>query len=286
MSKLNKDGRSLYVDDFIIRYVCGMRSEVDLAKMIVYPNKLDHTAIRAFDSKFSDTNVTKISYLYVIDKRDGVKSASKTPAEVSLVTKEFIDNPRSQNYNMGYQVRRWTKKLNSTEGERLRVTSECPPLKEIYDFIKHWDSTSGKKYGARLASSFDKNFFTNHYQELADRCQSLFFYLDNLETKTSKLVGYSILEIPNGIEHDGGFLVCRYGPRKVDIEAGSNLCQFVDYSAMKAMHDKLGEDFILHWGTAEKGIRLYEHRNFPFYREDIYFQYTTHPVVKTTRKLF
>lgn len=286
MSKLSKDGRSLYCDDYIIRYVCGMRSSVDLDKMIMYPNKLDHTDIRAYDPEFFDTNATKISYFYVVDKRDGVKSAGKMPAEVSLVTKEFIGNPRIQNYNMGYQVRRWTKKVNSSEGERLRVTNVCPPLKEIYDFIKHWDNTSGKKYGARLASSYDKNFFTNHYKDLENRSQTLFFYLDNIEANTTKLVGYSILEIPDGIERDNGYLVSRYGPRKVDIEAGSNLCQFVDYTAMKTMHDRLGEDFILHWGAAEKGIRLYEHRNFPFYREDVYLQYVLHPVVHVARKLF
>ena len=274
MSTLSKDSRSLYVDDFIIRYVCGMRSAVDIDRMVMYPNSLDHTDIRAYDPNFFDPKATKISYFYVVDKRDGVKSAGKMPAEVSLITHEFVDNPRSQNYNMGYQVRRWRKR------EDLRITEELPSLKEIYDFIKHWDNTSGKKYGARLASSYDKNFFTNHYKHLSDRCQALFFYLGD------KLVGYSILELPNGVERDSGYLVSRYGPRKVDIDAGSNLCQFVDYEAMRRLYEKVGEDFILHWGAAEKGIRLYEHRNFPFFREDIYLQYVLHPVTCTARKLF
>lgn len=268
------DGRSLYMDDFIIRYVCGMKSEVDLARGVMYPNRLDHKDIRAYDPSFYDPTATKISYFYVVGKREGVKSASKMPAEVSLVNKEFVDNPRSQNYNMGYQVRKWGKR------EDLRVTSLMPPLKVIFDFIKHWDNTSGKKYGARLASSYDKNFFTNHYGEVCNRCQSLFFYLGD------KLVAYSILELPNEAERDGGYLVSRYGPRKVDIKAGSNLCQFVDWYAMRKLRESVGEDFILHWGAAEKGIRLYEHRNFPFYREDVYLQYVLRPIEMRSRKLF
>lgn len=269
-------GRSLYADDFIIRYVSGMRSEVDLARGVMYPNKLDHKDIRAYDPDFYDPTATKISYFYVVGKRGDAKTVGKMPAEVSLITKEFIDNPRSQNYNMGYQVRRWSKR------EDLRVTTELPPLKEIFDFIKNWDNTSGKKYGARLASSYDKNFFANHYAEVKDQCQALFFYLGD------KLVGYSILEIPDPEERDevDGYLVSRYGPRKVDITAGSNLCQFVDYTAMKMLRERVGADFILHWGSAEKGIRLYEHRNFPFYREDIYLQYVLHPVEVKTKKLF
>lgn len=280
-----------YVDDFIIRYVCGMRSEVDLARHIMYPNKMDHKDIRAYDSKFYDPTATKISYFYILDKRSDVKSAGKMPAEVSLITKEFVDNPRSQNYNMAYQVRKWSKRVADVlpNGLRctsvLRATTELPPLKEIYDFIKRWDNTSGKKYGARLASSYDKNFFTNHYELVKDQCQALFFYLDN-DRGNTRLVGYSILEIPNGVERDGEYLVSRYGPRKVDITAGSNLCQFVDFYSMRALHNKVGEDFILHWGSAEKGIRLYEHRNFPFYREDVYLQYVLHPVTIVTKKLF
>lgn len=265
---------SLYIDPFIIRYVCGMKSAVDLERMVMYPNKLDRKDIRAYDPKFYDASATKISYFYVVDKRADVKSAGKMPAEVSLVTKEFVDNPRSQNYNMAYQVRRWNKR------EDLKIATELPPLKEIFDFIKNWDNTSGKKYGARLASSYDKNFFANHFGEVCHMCQALFFYLGE------RLVGYSILELPNSEERDGGYLVSRYGPRKVDITAGSNLCQFVDYEAMRRLRERVGEDFILHWGAAEKGIRLYEHRNFPFYREDVYLQYVVHPVSVRNKKLF
>lgn len=266
--------RSLYADDFVIRYVCGMRSEVDLDRRVMYPNKLDHKDIRAYDPNFYDPTATKISYFYVVDRREGVKSVGKMPAEVSLITKEFVDNPRSQNYNMAYQVRKWGKR------EGLSVSTVMPPLKDIYDFIKRWDATSGKKYGARLASSYDKNFFTNHFLKVRNQCQALFFYLGD------KLVGYSVLEIPNKEERDGTYLVSRYGPRKVDITAGSNLCQYVDYYAMKALREKVGEDFILHWGSAEKGIRLYEHRNFPFYREDVYLQYVLHPIEVKSKKLF
>lgn len=282
---------SLYIDPFIIRYVCGMKSAVDLEKMVMYPNKFDRKDIRAYDPNFYDPTATKISYFYVVDKRPEVKSAGKMPAEVSLVTKEFVDNPRSQNYNMAYQVRRWRKPVAGTlpDGTHcvctLRVTTKMPPLKEIFDFIKKWDNTSGKKYGARLASSYDKNFFANHFGEVCHMCQALFFYLDD-DRGGSRLVGYSVLELPNGDEKDGGYLVSRYGPRKVDITAGSNLCQYVDYEAMRRLHEAVGEDFILHWGAAEKGIRLYEHRNFPFYREDVYLQYVLHPVEVRSKKLF
>lgn len=270
---------SIYANDLIIRYVSGMRSAIDYERGVVYPNKLDTKNIRAYDVNFYDTNAAKISYLYVLERRPEVKSASKMPAEVSLITKKFIDNPRSQNYNMGYQVRRWSK------NEELRITQDTPPLEVLFNFIKNWDSTSGKKYGARLVSSYDKNFFARHLKEVRDRVQTLYFYLGD------RLVGYSILEVPNGKERDGGYLVSRYGPRKVDITAGSNLCQYVDYMAMKHMHLQCERmfgkgDFILHWGWAEKGIRLYEHRNFPFYREDIYLQYVLHPVEVRTRKLF
>lgn len=265
---------STYADDFIIRYVSGMRSAIDYARMVMYPNKMDTKDIRAYNKDFYDPTATKISYFYVTEKRPEVKSASKMPAEVSLITKEFIDNPRSQNYNMAYQVRRWNKR------EDLRITTELPPLKEIFDFIKNWDNTSGKKYGARLASSYDKNFFANHFGEVCHRCQALFFYLGD------RLVGYSVLELPIEGESDSGYLVSRYGPRKVDITAGSNLCQFVDYESMRRLRAAVGEDFILHWGSAEKGIRLYEHRNFPFFREDIYLQYVLHPVQVRNRTLF
>lgn len=270
--KIERD--TTYADDLIIRYVSGMRSAVDLELGVMYPNKLDKKDIRAYDKDFYDPSATKISYFYVKEKRPEVKSAGKMPAEVSLITEEFVTNPRSQNYNMGYQVRRWSKR------EDLRVTTELPPLKVIYDFIKNWDNTSGKKYGARLASSYDKNFFTNHYAEVIDQIQPLFFYLGD------RLVGYSILELPKKMERDHGYLVSRYGPRKVDITAGSNLCQFVDYEAFRRLREKVGEDFIIHWGAAEKGIRLYEHRNFPFYREDIYLQYVLHPVEVKHKKLF
>lgn len=265
---------STYADELIIRYVSGMRSAVDLERGVMYPNKMDKKDIRAYDVNFYDPTATKISYFYVTEKRPEVKSASKMPAEVSLITKEFVDNPRSQNYNMAYQVRRWGKR------EDLHIETEMPPLEEIFKFIKNWDNTSGKKYGARLASSYDKNFFTNHLHDVRDKVQTLYFYLGD------RLVGYSVLEIPNGVERDGGYLVSRYGPRKVDITAGSNLCQFVDYESMRRLHEKAGEDFILHWGSAEKGIRLYEHRNFPVYREDIYLQYVLHPVEVRSRKLF
>jgi len=262
---------STYADELIIRYVSGMRSAIDYERMVMYPNKLDTRDIRAYDPNFYDPTATKISYFYVTEKRPEVKSASKMPAEVSLITKEFVDNPRVQNYNMHYARNRWSK--------RLRVETECPPLEILFKFIKNWDSTSGKKYGARLASSYDKNFFVNHLKDVYEKVQTLYFYLGE------RLVGYSVLEIPTG-ERDGGFLVSRYGPRKVDITAGSNICQFVDHEAMRCLHKRVGEDYILHWGSAEKGIRMYEHRNFPRYREDVYLQYVIHPVKVVTRKLF
>jgi len=262
---------STYANELIIRYMCGMRSAVDFEKMVMYPDKNDLTNIRAYDRNFYDPNATNISYFYITEKRPEVKSASKRPAEVSLITKDFADNPRVQNYNMHYARNRWSK--------QLRVETEVPSLETIFKFIKNWDNTSGKKYGARLASSYDKNFFANHLNEVKDKVQTLFFYLGD------KLVGYSILEIPTG-ERDGGYLVSRYGPRKVDITAGSNICQYVDHESVKRLHKLCGEDFILHWGSAEKGIRLYEHRNFPNYREDIYLQYVIHPVELKPRKLF
>lgn len=267
-----------YADELIIRYVSGMRSAIDYERMVMYPNKMDTKDIRAYDKDFYDPTATKISYFYVTEKRPEVKSASKMPAEVSLINKEFVDNPRSQNYNMAYQVRRWGKSA-------IEIRQDTPTLEELFHFIKNWDNTSGKKYGARLASSYDKNFFAHHLAEVRDRVQTLYFWLDG------KLVGYSILEIPNGEERDGGYLVSRYGPRKVDITAGSNLCQYVDYMAMKHLHLQCEQmfgngDFILHWGAAEKGIRLYERRNFPNYREDIYLQYVLHPVEVRSRKLF
>lgn len=279
-----------YADELIIRYVSGMRSAIDYERMVMYPNKMDTKDIRAYDKDFYDPTATKISYFYVTEKRPEVKSASKMPAEVSLITKEFVDNPRSQNYNMAYQIRRWQRALSGElsidgwVGSRLEISTELPTLKEIYDFIKHWDNTSGKKYGARLASSYDKNFFTNHYADVRDQIQALFFYKVTGEER--KLIAYSVLEVPNGFEEDGGYLVSRYGPRKVDITAGSNLCQFVDFFSMATLRGRVGRDFILHWGSAEKGIRLYEHRNFPFYREDIYLQYVLHPVEVKTKKLF
>ena len=262
---------STYVNDLIIRYVCGMRSEVDLERMVMYPDKQDKTNIRAYSKDFYDPNATKISYFYITEKRPDVKTASKMPAEVSLITKEFVDNPRCQNYNMHYARNRWSKKIT--------VTEEMPSLETIFQFIKNWDITSGKKYGARLASSYDKNFFANHFNEVRDRVQALWFYLGD------RLVGYSVLDkIFN--DEDGGHPVTRYGPRKVDITAGSNICQFVDHESLKRLYAYIKQDFVLHWGSAEKGIREYEHRNFPFFREDVYLQYTLHPVQLVKRKLF
>ena len=103
---------------------------------------------------------------------------------------------------------------------------------------------------------------------------------------TARMVSPVRYSLPNGDEKDGGYLVSRYGPRKVDITAGSNLCQYVDYEAMRRLHNAVGEDFILHWGAAERGIRQYEHRNFPFYREDVYLQYVLHPVQVLNKRLF
>lgn len=260
-----------YVNDFIIRYVCGMRSSVDLDKMIMYPDKQDKKNIRAYSKDFYDPTATKISYFYVKEKRPDVKSVGKMPAEVSLITKEFVDRPRSQNYNMHYARNKWSKQLT--------VTTEMPPLEVIFNFIKKWDDTSGKKYGARLASSYDKNFFANHYNDVKDRCQALWFYLGD------RLVAYSVLDT-SFTDEDCGYPVTRYGPRKVDITAGSNICQYVDHESLRRLYSYINKDFVLHWGSAEKGIREYEHRNFPFFREDIYFQYVLHPVQLIKRKLF
>lgn len=262
---------STYVNDLVIRYVCGMRSAVDLERMVMYPNKEDHRDIRAYDCNFYDPNATKISYFYIKDKREGVGSASKMPAEVSLITKAFANDPRCQNYNMRYAKNKW--------GKQLRIETITPSLEVIFKFIKNWDNTSGKKYGARLASSYDKNFFAHHLESIKDKVQALWFYLGD------KLVAYSVIDKSfNDVDSD--YPVARYLPRKVDITAGSNICQFVDYEAVRRVHEFIGSDFILHWGSAEKGIREYEHRNFPFFREDIYLQYTLHPVCVTQRKLF
>ena len=280
-----------YVDKFIIRYVCGMRSSVDLDKMVMYPNKLDHTDVRAYRSDFYDPQAKKISYLYVRDKRPEVRVVNKMPSVVSLISKEFADNPRSQNYNMAYQARRWRKPVAGVLSDgthcvcRLRVSEEVPSLKELFALIEKWDEVSGKKYGAWRESNCDRKFFSSYLEEVAGMCQALFFYLDD-DRGGSRLVGYSVLEIPDGVERDAGYLVSRYGPRKVDITAGSNLCQFVDYEALRRLRERVGEDFILHWGWAMRRVQEYEKRNFPFLRVDEYLKYVVNPVKVQAKKLF
>lgn len=262
--------KSLYASDLIRRYCSGMRSEYDNERGVVYPNRQDHNIIHAFDSGYDNPNAEKILYMYVPEKPLGF-SAAKQKANVSLITKTFTDNPRSQNKNMGRVARVWDGKLE--------IRHSVPPLSEIYAFLKKWNENSGAKYGMRNSSSYDKNFFTNH-QDIFWKAQTLFFYNEG------RLVGYSIIEKPNLIERDDGYLVARYGPGKCDITVGSNISQYIDYMAFKVMRDTIGEDFLIHWGTADKGVVEYERRNFPFYREDTYYTYTTRPRPSVQRKLF
>ena len=288
---MSNSNKSSYVrSDVICRYLGGMRSSYDPVERIVYPNKLVRDEVRVFDHLYFNPNMKKINYLYALEKRDGAGSVGKEPAIVSLITDKFTTNPRSQNKNMAYVARKYTKPQTTLHAdgtktvEVMRIEESPTQLKDVFDFIKKWDETAGKKYGMMLTSSFDKNFFMNHFEYVKDKVQSLFFYLDNVETGTSRLVGYSILELPTG-ERDDGYLISRYAPGKADITC-SNLTQFIDFESFRRLRERVGEDFILHWGSASKNIRTYEQRNFPFYREDCYFTYTIRPIQKTTKKLF
>lgn len=250
-------------------WMVGKGGRLDAERQLVI-NK--DGSLKVFREDFTDSNVAEIDYWYIPNKPEGVKFR-KDVGVVSLISKDYIENPKKYYKNMNNAVNRWTP--------QVRVTTKLPLFSEIEDLCKRWVLVAKDRYfhGVHITPTY--MYFSHYYEMFKDSSQVLFFYLGD------KLIGFHCLQASMTGETDDGYPVVRFPSKKVDTTVGGEISQFVDFYAVREMHKKVG-DFIMHSACAGKTVEYYKDRVFPPYRHDIYYFYkVSKPVAEpVVRKLF
>lgn len=228
-----------YINKYTLLGMLSKNYTLDVNNCIIYKKK-DKSKVIVFDNNYIDDSLVEINYSYITTKPN-IKSYYKSEEVLSYFSNSYFLNLKKHSKEIYETKRKWDK--------RIIVKKSLDNIQDVLDLLNRWILLSGKKYGFNRHDGYDRNFFVNYYEKYKEDLDCNFFYLDN------KLVGYSVISPKmNNVYY--------YIIRKVDISAGRNLCEYVDYKTFENLKDS---NFYVNWGASTKGVLKYKMTKFPLY---------------------
>ena len=233
----------MYINEYTILGMLSKNYTCDTDNMLIYKKK-DKSKVISFDANYHDSTLSEINYAYITNKPKNIKGVYTSNEVVSCFPNTYFSDLKLYSKEIYETRNKWNKKIV--------VKKTLDNIQDVLDMLDRWVQLSGKKYRFTRHDGYDRNFFINYYEKHKDTFDCNFFYLDN------KLVGYSVMS-PK-IKDTYYYVI-----RKVDISAGRNICEYVDYKTFENLNDS---GFYVNWGASSGGVLKYKTTKFPLYSQE------------------
>lgn len=235
-----------YINKYTLLGMLSRSYTVSSEELLIYRKK-DKSKAMVFNKDYKNPKLCEITYAY-IEEKPTTKSFYSSNEVISFFAKDYFIDLKKHSKEIYQTKKKWDKYIT--------IKHEIEDVSEVLDLLDRWVKFSGLKYHWNRHDGYDRTFFLKHYLNHKDELKCNFFYYDN------KLVGYSVISPKI---NDTYFYILR----KVDITAGRNICEYVDYKTFELLNDK---EFFVNWGASSGGVLQYKKKKFPLFSEKpVYF---------------
>lgn len=254
-----------YVNENSIYGLMSKYNTPDWEHKLIYKTKA-HDKIVSFDPDYRNEKARQINYMYLDRPVEGIKCSKEKQIIQGIFNSDYFELKGSHFRDMRNTRNKFNKIVKIYTGEKidsLNLTKEYieKTNKFIYDvwYLKRGD----KLYGFLAHYGMDKKFFSDFYNN--EKFIILFFEIDE------KLVGYSVIE-RNPRKNENGIDEFVYLLRKVDVDAGRNICEYVDFKTYEYIFNNISKEFTVNMGCSTGKLYWYKTTKFPVYElSDKYF---------------
>lgn len=244
-----------YVNENSIYGLMNKNCNPDWDNKVIYKNKAK-TKIVSFDPNYKNENAKQINYMYLDTPVADIKCSKEKQIIQGIYNQDYFELKSKKNRDMRNTRNKFNKIVKIyTDYDLQKVDSF------IYDtwFLKRGDQL----YGFQCHYGYDRAYFSKWYNN--EKFINLFFEIDN------RLVGYSVIErYPK--KNEKGVDEFVFLLRKVDVEAGRNICEYVDFKTYEYIFKNISKEFVVNLGCSSGKLFWYKTTKFPVYElSDKYF---------------
>lgn len=243
-----------YVNENSIYGLMSKNYTPDWEHKIIYKTKA-HDKIISFDPNYKNEDAKQINYMYLDKPVDGIKCGKEKQIIQGVFNSDYFELKGSKFRDMRNTRNKFNKTVKIYEDYDLDKVDSF-----IYDvwYLKRGD----KLYGYQCHYGYDRAYFSKWYNK---KFINLFFEIDD------KLVGYSVIErTPR--KNEKGLDEFVYLLRKVDVNAGRNICEYVDFKTYEYLYENVSKEFAVNMGCSSGKLFWYKTTKFPVYElTDKYF---------------